>query len=315
LGEETELGDILAGNTDGISGTQEWADWSLQITVPDTGIPQNNYYELRIQSRDMSEGEVVIQRIAASVGTTVKRTHLYATIGTHRATLSIETPVGWQFVTLGRERKALDIAFDVPTGTTASAEYRAGERQDDGSTSWDATWQSDPTLASHKDDLQVESALTGDGTKTPVLLARTPSVDYRLLIGRKDLGTFLKWDASELPGGAIFESFDEWEDLSEIVIQDKRGGDFDRTALYDPVKILREFTVLVFTPEARRYLAKNWGLELFVIEDEDTALTVKLKGCQIAKRPFSKTINEQTYSVYEARIPTGSVVTEVNELP
>lgn len=306
--EEVFLGDVLGGAT-GISGTSAWGEPSpLFFTVPE------ECYELSIRSTRLSAGELVIQQIAGSVGSAVKRTPLYATSGTHRTTLDVRTPVMRSIHDWGRERRLLAVTAQEPTGTSIVPTYRSGDPHPDGTITW-GDWVTDQALVEQGDVLQANLAMTGNGFRTPVVRAGSPVADYRLLVGLNNLATLLKHDDTELPGGAIFETLQDFEDLSEILVRPKPGGDFDRAALYDPVRQLPEFTLQVFTPEAKQYVAANWGLEYFVVEDEGKALTVKLRGFSGFDKAIPRvSVNGQTYSLYKAKIPAGSVAVSTREL-
>lgn len=316
-GEEVPIGDIAGGledtllpDTVGISGTHDWYEPSVTFTVPE------NVYELRLNSRKLGVGEIVLQQVGASVGTSVSRTPLYAMNGTHRATLDIATPEGNDEFFWWRQRNLLETWLETPAGTSAAVQYRAGDKQPDGSIVWESTWQTDPLLVSQKDNLQVEVTMNGNAIETPAIKAGTPVADYSIyLSGERVLSAFLKADNTELVGGAAFETFREHSSLSEIVILEKPGGDFDRAALRDPVGQLPEFAVMVFTPEAMRYVEERWGKEYFVIEDAGVALTIKLKGLPSFEKVVRRTkTNGQTHALYTAKVNAGSVVVSEKQL-
>lgn len=311
-GDEIPIGEIasqiLSANAEpGITGTADWFDARLQYTVP------ANVYEIKLASENVGVGEIVIQEIACSAGDTLKRTPFYAASGAYRATLDTSTPEMPDFAFWGRERKLLTTLYDTPSGTNVVTQYRGGSKQSDGSILWDTGWESDPAMVRETNHLQADSSLTGNGILTPVIRSSTPVADYRLLLAGRNLANFLKADASEFPGGAILEHIEEWEDLSEIIIHEKPGGDFDRTALHDPVRTLPPCTLYLFSPAGRRYLGAKWGLENFIIEDEGTAIEVKLRGVEVARKTTAKNINDETVWVYEAKI-AGGVVLSVTEL-
>lgn len=242
--------------TGGVVGTEGWREEIRRITTP------SDCHEIRLRSRDVGAGEIVIQELAPSLGAEVRRTGLYATSGSHTATLLIGTKRRPPNVFVGRKRLSLEIDTEEPEGATVDALYRAGRTIAGPWSEWIEFADNVPQL--EVPEIHVE--MTGGGLVTPVLRSGFPRAEYDLVLGLRPIATLLTEDRSELPGGAFFGELEEWTNRTKVGVRELPSGRLQRRALFDPTGHFPASVIYVFTPEARNYLEEKWGLETFCIE-------------------------------------------------
>lgn len=293
---------------DGVSGTEEWHE-----TEPFTFTTPANCYELRLESKTISGGELVIQKFCYSKGTEVKRTNLYATEGSYIATLNLATPYMRNPSWWSRERVDLDVDIDIPDGTTADVLYRA---RDSGGLY--GTPVADPSLVEQKNEIRVDISAFSDGTTTPVVRSGSPRAEYVLQSGLQPLATLLKADRSEFDGGAIFQKLNRYAEPPDVTITTLPGRRFVRFATYPPVGNQPGYELHVFTPEAKKYLEDRIGLVDVVIEAWDKILTVR-HGPGSERIVFEPQVPDykkdgRWYGWYIGKFPEAQVI-EVRDLP
>lgn len=298
-GERREIGD-LSGFL-GASGLQQWDEHPLTFITP------ADCYEVEFGSRDVTAGEVVCQELCTSLGGVAKRTPFYAVSGSYVATMNIDTPVQPVHTSLRfeRERKILDIDADVPPETDLEITYQAADSE----AGPFGSPVSDPLLLEQKNVIRTNISATSDGTKTPVIRAGSPSVEYLLTVNGGAVATLLKEDRTELIGGALFANLDRHVEPPEVVYQMLPGSRLIRLATYAPIGNQPEFEVQVFTPEAKRYLEERSGMVNLAIEGRDQIVTIKLSApVKLVRAEPEKKIGSQWYGVYKGTLPWGQVV-------
>lgn len=242
-GRVEELGDIS------VTGETEWTEYTLPLDEIPVGC-----YEIRIQSRDIGEGDFRMQEVVLSPGATPLRTGHYATTGSYTAILDISTPNEPSFITLDRLRIDLHTDVDIPDGTTAVITYRSKNAHGG---DW-STWYADSTLVPHQAIIQAYIEMTGDGYTSPSIPPGSPGVEYKIYPGGRPNATFLRGDRTEIPGGAAFADLQMPYTMRNIGAQVLPDGTIRFEELFDPVDRLSESTIQIFTPEAYQELLKNW---------------------------------------------------------
>jgi|SRR5215212_539205 len=315
-----EMGDVT--NTTGLTGINPWAEYSLTFEVPE------DCYHVTLESKDVGGAEVVMQEVTFSPGSSPKRSYLYATSGQYTATQRVATPDADQNLKFwthdiihidANVHNELDEVTGTPL-TTSLVEMRSADPLANDSTQPDpATWtsfQTDWKLVAEKDFVQTRVTLTGPGHLTPVIPTGDPHVEYILRFGKKRLSTFLDTDRTELPGGAAFENLEEFTYREPQSRKRLPSGQlYDEPTIFEAVGHLPEYTVIVYTSEAREYIEENWREEFVVEQFGRHALTVKLPEQPEFKRDMLQVNQEQgqRYSIWKAKIPPNQV-TQVRRL-
>jgi hypothetical protein len=325
LGGVHDLGCLVAGAdpTDAVSGEAGWAEYSFSGLAGDRQaiVVPPRCYELRFHSRGVSEGFLVMQELVNSPGHVVKRTGLYATSGTYRATLDIGTPGDNGYVMMGRERRDLGAGVDAsPAGTSIAAQYRGTVRDAEGVVD-EARWTAftaDPASLPHRTVFDCLFTFAGPGGSTPELLPRSPRAEYVLKYAPDvGIGTLLGPDRTEFLGGAVFSQLEEYEPTEPTSVYKLPSGRYTRHPLpFGVVGILPAGEIQVFTSETREWLTKNWGRELLWVEAFGKSLLVKLSAPLRFTREGGEVWHEAGRAInalYVAPFPESEVV-EVGEI-
>lgn len=305
--EVTELGDLTTG-FGGLMGTTSWRE-----SAPFEFTTGPNDHEIRLESRHVGAGEIVAQELCISPGTTVKRTPLYALSGTYTATLEIETPEKPYLQSeIGRTRKSLGIDIETPDGSAAITTYSASDAREGPY----GLPVSDPASLEQKNYIRVDVSASGNGIVTPLLKSGFPYAEYVIRAAEGPEPTFLKEDRTEFEGGAFFGELEEHSEPPEVVYQILPGFRPQRTATYPPVGYLPPFTLLVFTPETRRYIEDRSGMVDFCIEARGKILKIRTSGPVTFKRQIRNIprSNGSYFNYYIASVPACWVLEE-KDLP
>lgn len=296
------------GITGGLQGTGDWTHFEITFTTPP------DCYEMRLESRGIGAGEIVSQELADSLGVELKRTPFYATNGSYVATLDIGTPFMFDNASWSRERKLLEADVDVPLGASATISYQAAEAK---AGPFDLA-VSDPDLVKQKDVIRMSLQATGNGLLTPTLRSGSPRAEYVLMHRGRPLPTLLKEDRTELPGGAAFASLNEHSDPLDVVLGELPGGRVSRAIVYGPVGAQPSSSLMVFTPEARKFIedrAYRGSVVDFVIEAWGHILTVRPKGgIRFERQAEDVYMNDRRYNWYIGELPECEVIS-VRDLP
>lgn len=292
----------------GISGTKGWHE-----TDPYTFTTPLDCYELRLDSKTISGGELVIQEFCVSEGDTVKRTSAYAADGSYVATLNLATPYMRNPGFWSRERRELATDIYIPDTCFVETTYRA---RDAGGAYGDPV--SDPATLEQKNEIRIDVSASSDGTDTPVIRSQSPRAEYVLKSGSKPLATLVKADRTELDGGAIFQNLTSFAEKPEVNFQVLPGKRFVRIPTYPPVGNQPGYELQVFTLEAKKYLEDRLGLVDVVIEAWDMAWTIR-HGPGSENIVFEHKIPEykkdgRWYGWYVAKFPEAQVI-DVRDLP
>jgi hypothetical protein len=281
-GSVIPMGDITGPN--GLTGTAGWAEYTFpgSLTAPD------NCYELRVNSRDVSTGVIVIQEIVAPLAAGSRRTYRYATSGEYISKLFIGTPNARAGMLWTRVRREIGALIDLVPGGTGTA-YISSAPTSSGPWSTEVT---DHTLVPSNDWIRVRVPMTGDGISSSALRPGSPYARYRLAIGDENLPIFLMPDGTEFSGGAVFQHLEDWSQkpvTGRSILPS--GQPFDYPELFDPVGTISAGAQLwTFSRETKRYIEKNWKDE-FRIDTYDEALTVKLSEMPEFTR-VSRSVNQ-----------------------
>lgn len=248
-GTVTQVGD--ASGLVGLSGDAGWAEHTTPTfsapTLDENPVPA---YWMRIQSKQMSTGTLVVQEINPSLGTVVTRTPYYAFEGTFRAQLDARTPKETPYLLLERQRTVLEAQFE-ENGGVVTPQYRSASDP----ASFDGTWYPDASQVPDLPVIDVDVALAGDGLSTPEVTAGYPRTEYRARPSKRHL--FLKGDRTELPGGVIMDKVADWyrkPGTSQVLLP---SGHTLKQKLNEPVGYLPSFELWAFRPETVKYLLEN----------------------------------------------------------
>jgi len=158
----------------------------------------------------------------------------------------------------------------------------------------------------------------GDGTDTVVIREESPAVTYKLLSAgyQRPLSVLLDENRNELPGAAIFTSVEGWEPYQDVATEILPGARLSHQVTSDEAPKLPESTLLVYDPDTRQYILKNW-YKPWVIEQLDEVITVTF-----ATRPVFTRISEyidgdngKTYAIFIADLSWGSVLEQRSLAP
>lgn len=292
----------------GISGTHDWYETTPLLVTPEEGC-----YELGFQSRDLSSGEIVVQRVAMSPGSVVKRTRRYATSGSYTATLPATTPyqpgvsaASRGVLTFwGSKRRRLGIVADVPVGASLTTLYRSADTQAGLPAE---AYISNPALVPDRGVIQVQVAFTSDGINIPILKSGSPYVAYDDILGGMPLSVFLRADRSEFDGGVVFANLLEYAEPPEVAIDVGPGLHLRPQILSENAAILPAGSLYVFTADALKEIRDNY-YKSFVVETDYEALGVRLSGEPTVERIApSYWIDGKKYGVWSVSLAWGEIL-------
>lgn len=260
-GTVVAIGDLVtngAPNETGVSGTMGWAEYTPNaITVP------ADCYEIRIRSRDISSGSFYLQELVFSKGTAVKRTSLYATVGSFRTRFHRDAAHRPHGLPLERERVFLGTRVEAPAGATSTVTYRSGSYVDPlnplAGVSWGSGFLADPTQVPDLPIVEIDGSFTTDGTDTVVVSSGSPSMEYLVRFAGNPVPTLLRPDRSELPGGVILDGYEEWSRRPRVNVSPQYSGRVRRQRVAAPVGYQQPCQVFCFSPQAKRYIEEEWG--------------------------------------------------------
>lgn len=268
-GSHKDIGDVTG--LSGISGTHDWYEPPPTLIIPEPGC-----FELGYQSRNLSSGEIVVQRVVMSPGTVPKRTRVYATSGEYVATLPVATPYQAQNTEWGHLRRSMGIVGDVSDGGSLAAVYRSAQSI---ARLPIETYQSDPLTVPDRPVVGVKITFACDGTidTLPVLKSGSPYAKYDLFLGGLPLPTLLRENGTEFDGGAIFAEIMMWTDPPEVAMDVASGLHLRPQLLSENAASLPTSPLWVFTQDAFREIVKEW-YKPRVVETDEERLSVLLSA-------------------------------------
>lgn len=308
-GSTKDIGDITGDG--GIFGTHDWYEPTPRLVIPEPGC-----YELGFQSRNLSSGEIVVQRVVMSEGSVPKRTRLYATSGEYVATLPVTTPYqpGVSVRSRGivtywkHKRRVLESIAEAPSGTSLTAVYRSADTIDGLAL---ATYQADTALVPDRSVIGARITFTSsvDGRVIPVLTSGSPHVAYDLILGGVELSVLLRENGTEFDGGAVFSAIAEDIAPPEVAMDVAPGLHLRPQVLSENAPELPGGSLLVFTADAMKEIVNNW-YKPHVVETDYEALTMRLSEKPVFRHlatPYW--IDGKKYGLWEAQIAWGEILT------
>lgn len=268
-GSIRNIGDVT-GNA-GISGTHDWYEPTPRLVIPAPGC-----YELGFQSRNLSSGEIVVQRVVMSEGSVPKRTRLYATSGEYIATLPVGSPYKARNIQWGYKRRLLGMVSAVPEGGALSALYRSAKTVELLSAE---TYQASEALVPDRAVIQAKIGFESEGTPEtiPVLRAGSPFATYDLFLSGLPIATLLRSNGTEFDGGAVFAETLQWTASPEVAMDVAPGLHLRPQILSEDATSLPASPLYVFTQDAFREIVKEW-YKPRVVETDGERITAVLSA-------------------------------------
>lgn len=295
-GSVKNIGDVTGS---GISGTGDWYEPTWLVTPP------AKCYALGFSSRDLSSGEIVVQRVVMSPGSTAKRTGLYAPSGIYTTTLESTTPNQPSNTYWGSVRRSLDTLVVRPLGTSYSVRHRVAKTQAELAL---ATWYSNPSLMPSGLVVEIEVTLTSNGVLAPILVSGSPSVFYELILRSLPVSTFLREDRTEFDGGAVFMETPLGDEVPEVGMSILEGKRLRPQVVSDDAPTLPESGLYVFSDATRREIVNNY-YKPHAVEANGEIFTVRLAGKPVFKeigRPYL--VDGKRWSVWVGSLSWAEVI-------
>lgn len=307
-GRKRRLLDITGAG--GLSGESSWQEMALDgadaVRIPE------DCYEIGIESERVGQGTIVMQELACSPGSVVKRTPLRTTVGSYRPTFRTRPRRKPSFVYYGERRRMLEADVVSEAGSAHQITYRSGPSMDG---PW-GPWYTDPLAVPHDTFLQVDISGTGNGVSTFSVRPGSPRLVYESAMGEEPVPTLLREDGSEFLGGAVLIDPDEWSAPPDVGVNRLPGGRLRRAKLYDGAEQLPENSLLVFTEEDKREIEETCLTEIFRADMWGDSLYLAFSGGVRFKRQGAKHPDRDGHyrSLYVAELPYAEVVRR-QELP
>lgn len=302
-GETKRLLDITGAT--GLSGDGAWQE--LKLDQADAIQIPNDCHLIGIESKNVTEGTIVMQELVYSLGTQVKRTPLKQLSGNYRATFRRRAAAKPSWVFYSERRRLLETDIEVEENATAIVRYRAGDT-DEGP--WDP-YEEDPTLIRDREYVEIDVQGTSeDGVATFVVRDGAPKLEYDVVMGDQKVTSFLLEDGSELFGGALTIDPDEWSAIPDVGVNRLPGGALQRTKLFEGVETLPGTSIVCFTEQDKRYIEERCLVELFRREEWGESLLIALSGQVRFERQSAKRLDRDGIykCIYVAQLPPAQVI-------
>lgn len=267
-GNEYALGSLYGSG--GASGTQGWVDLTQTFTIP------AGCYELRMNSRQMGQGEFTCQALAITRGLSPIREVTYPSTGQFKLSLDTRVPnaaIAWRVRNTWLRLDALVNDEENASGDSTSHSIRYGSSNTDFVPEY---WTTDPDIVEQRNWAHFEVTLNADPTLrlSPIVLSDEPGVEVKAVNGNTQVSCLLRSDLSELPGGVYLDEVHFPRETSEWD-QWKPRGHFRRHRRYAPVGSMKGFAINAFTEDAMREIEEQSMNTEFVVESRNRRYSIK----------------------------------------